>query len=68
VEGGNMRQIMMMVNKKKERGFFEKEREQYAYGNELGTYQLWYSVFLSQQISISRLISRRNDQPNSSSI
>ena len=31
-------------------------------------YQSWYIVFLSQQNSISRLISRRNHQPNSSYI
>jgi hypothetical protein len=28
-------------------------------------YQPWYNVFLSQQNSISRFISRKNHQPNS---
>jgi hypothetical protein len=28
-------------------------------------YQLWYNIFLSQQNNISRLIRRKNHQPNS---
>jgi hypothetical protein len=32
----------------------------------ISTYQPWYNVFFPQQNSISRLISRRNHQPNRS--
>jgi hypothetical protein len=31
-------------------------------------YQPWYNVFLSQQNNISRFISRKNHQPNSSQV
>ena len=52
-ESGDMRQVI--DGKQKERGFFKKkEREQYAFGNELGT-QIWRELIWKKKVEISPL-------------